>query len=108
LVILRRRVVDRLRPAADQRDQLQIWQAPDQRAREIDPLADFDDNLGRLQPFDQLVEIARRSAVAGDLMPLKQLERVKPMNDVLVVVGDDDLHRDLGGFRNACCVAGGR
>ena len=62
---LRRVVVDRPRPAADQRDQLEVGQPLDQRAREIDALADFDDALGRLQALDQLVEIARRRRGSG-------------------------------------------
>ena len=64
----RRRIVNRLAAAADQRDELEVRQPPDQRARKSDPLADFDDAFGRLQPLDQLVEIARRRAIAGDLV----------------------------------------
>src|SRR5260221_197783 len=85
-------VVDRPRPAADQRDQRKVRQPFDQRAREIDPLANFDDAFGGTEPLDQLVEIARRRPVARHLMPAEQPERVELVDDVLIVVGNDDLH----------------
>src|SRR6202041_2312958 len=96
-------IIDRLAAAADQRDQPEGRQPTNQRARESDPLADFDDALGRLQALDQLVEIARRGTVTGDLMSGEQLERVKPVDHVLVVVRDDDLHRGL--VPSACLLS---
>ena len=44
--------------------QLELGQPLQQRARELDPLADRHDHVGVLQPLDKLIEIARRLAIA--------------------------------------------
>ena len=87
--------VDRLRIAADQRDQLELRQSLEQRARELHPLADRDDDVGLGQALDQLRKIARRLAIAGDVVMADQRKAVEPIDHVLVVVGNDDLHRML-------------
>ena len=85
--------VEHVRVAADQRDQLELRQPLQQRARELDPLADRHHHVGILQPLDQLVEIARRLAIALHVVVADQREARKLIDHVLVVVGNDDFHR---------------
>ena len=85
--------IDHVRVAADQRDQLELGQPLQQRARELDPLADRHHHVGVLQPLDELVEIARRLAIALHVVVADQREARKLIDHVLVVVGDDDFHR---------------
>ena len=85
--------IEHVRVAADQRDQLQLRQPLQQRTREFDPLADRHHHVGILQPIDELVEIARRLAIALHVVVADQREARKLIDHVLVVVGDDDFHR---------------
>ena len=75
--------------------QLELGQPLQQRARELDPLADRHHHVGVLQPLDELVEIARRLAIALHVVVADQREARKLIDHVLVVVGDDDFHEML-------------
>ena len=90
--------IEHVRVAADQRDQLELRQPLQQRARELDPLADRHHHVGVLQPLDQLIEIARRLAIALHVVVADQREARKLIDHVLVVVGNDDFHREIPGF----------
>ena len=86
-------VIDRGGRAADQRDQLQVRQPLDQRAGEFHPLPDRNDDVGGVETLDQFIEAGGGRAVARDGVVPQQGEAVQPVDDVLVVVGDDDVHR---------------
>ena len=85
--------IDHLRVPADQRKQLELRQPLQQLTREFDPLADRHHHVGILQPIDELVEIARRLAIALHVVVADQREARELIDHVLVVVGDDDFHR---------------
>ena len=78
--------------APDQREQFELGQALEQRAREIHPLADGDDDIGVAQPLDQLVEIARRRAIARHVVVADERIAGELVDHVLVVVGNYDFH----------------
>jgi hypothetical protein len=84
--------IDHLRIAADQRDQLELRQADQQRAREFHALADRHHDVGVGKPLDQLLEIARGLAVARHVVMADQREAGKLIDHVLVVVGNNDFH----------------
>ena len=62
------REIDGAGVAADQRQELELGQPLEQRAREIDPLADRDDDIGIAQAGDEFVEISGRLTIAHDIM----------------------------------------
>ena len=84
-----------MRVAADERDQLELGQPLQQRAGEFDPLADRHHHVGVFEPVDELVEVARRLAIARHVVVADQREAGKLIDHVLVVVGDDDFHYEL-------------
>jgi hypothetical protein len=85
--------VDRLRIAADQRDQFELRQLLEQRARKLHPLPDRHDHVGIAQAFDQRSQIGCRLPIAGDVVMVDERETRELIDHVLVVVGNDNLHR---------------
>ena len=77
---------------ADQRQELEPGQALEQRARELDPLADRNDDVGVAQPLDELVEVAGRRTVAHDIVGADERIAGELVDHVLVVVGNYDFH----------------
>jgi len=78
--------------APDQSDELEPGQALQQRAREIHPLTNRDDDIGVAQPLHELVEIARRRAVARHVMLADERIAGELVDHVLIVVGNYDFH----------------
>jgi hypothetical protein len=98
--------VDHRRIAADQRDELEFRQPFEQRARELDPLADRDHHVCVAQALDELREIARRLAVARHVMMANERKAFEPIDHILIVVGNSDLHLPgfLGRKRSVLCA----
>ena len=92
--------------APDQREQLELGQPLQQRARKIDPLADRDDDIGIAQPLDELVEVARRLAVAHDVVLADERIAGELVDHVLVIVGNYDFHSSFVLLDSGC--PGGR
>ena len=84
--------VQHVRTAADQRQQLELGQPLQQRAGELDALADRHHHIGVVQALDQLIEIARRLAIALDVVMADHRKAGKLVNDVLIVVGNYNFH----------------
>ena len=86
------RKVDHLGVSPDQRDEPEFRQPFEQRAGKFDPFANRDDHVGIAQALDELVQIPRRLTIAHDVVMADQREAFEPIDDILVVVGDDDFH----------------
>ncbi len=78
--------------APDQREQLEPGQALQQHAGELHPFADGDDDIGVAQPLDELIEVARRLAVARHIVLGDERIAGELVDHVLVVVGNYDFH----------------
>jgi hypothetical protein len=78
--------------APDQGQQFEPGEALQQRAREIHPLTNGDHDIGIAQPLDQLVEVARRRAVARHVMLRDERMAGELVDHVLIVVGNYDFH----------------
>src|SRR5262249_24021053 len=65
----------------------------EKRAGEFDPLPDRHDDVGLVQAFREVIEIARRLAIAPHVVVADEREARELIDDVLIIVGNDDLHQ---------------
>ena len=84
--------VDHLGISADERDQPELRQPFEQRPGKFDAFADRDDYVGIAKALDELSEIARRLAIAYDVVMADQREAFELIHHVLVIIGNDDFH----------------
>ena len=87
---------------------LQFRQALEQRAGKFNAFADGDDDVGIAQPLDQLIEIARRFAIADNVMVADQGEACELIDHVLIVVGNGDFHKIERGRAESFCFCSPR
>ncbi len=64
----------------------------EQRAGKFHALANRDDDVGVAKALGELARIARRRAMAHDVVPSDQRKAFEPIHHVLVVIGNDDFH----------------
>jgi len=74
----------------------------EQRAGKFHALANRDDHLGITEPLNELGQIARRHAIADDIVLADQRETFEPVDHILVVIGNNDLHRIASVSRMRC------
>jgi hypothetical protein len=72
--------------------QLELGQPLEEGTRELDPLADRDNDVGVGEAPDELIERGRRLAIAHHVVMADQVEAFELVDHVLVVVRNDDLH----------------
>ena len=84
--------VDHLGISADERDELELGKPFEQSARKLHSFADRDNHLGIAQPLDSCIEIARRLAIANDIVMADQRKAFKLIDHVLIIIRNDDFH----------------
>ena len=70
----------------------ELRQSFEQRAGKFDAFAYGDDDVGVAKALDEVGQIARRLAIAYDIVMADQGKTFKLIDPVLVVVGNDDFH----------------
>jgi len=85
--------VQHVRGAPDQCDQAELRQPGEERTGKCNALADRYHHIRIGEACDKLIEIARRLAVAHDVMMTDERKRCKPVHHVLIVIRNNDFHR---------------